>query len=507
MNKERGAFPILEEATDLLRAAPASSLVAYLAGAIPFLVALLFFVNEMLRSPFAFDRLTVASLALAVLYIAKNVWQAFFAASLYRTLSPGAGKRASPWRVAFYVAALQPVSLLIPLPFPWTVAFFRNASLFAALGDPEPLRSAARQSTLWTRQNWVILLVMTVAGLLVFLNTLALIVFLPQLGRSFLGIEGDLARAGAHLLNWSTVASAAALAWLVIDPVLDAVYVLRCFYGESLATGEDLLASLRRAVALVVMLLAFVSVTRAQANSIDPVKLDKSIDEVVHRREFAWRAPVKTGPEPQGRIAGWIRGAGDLARRAWNYIVKLIEEWLIPDQKREAPGGAAPAMKRTLETLIALLVALIVAAAIAFYLRRRNPVVAAKPVAAAAPAVNLADDSLTADQLPESSWLRLADEWIAKGDLRLAMRALHLAGLNYLGQRGMISIRKWKSGLDYRRELERRARAQPEIHALFAANTAQFEQIWYGLHPADRAMLAGFADGLARMRSSLESAR
>lgn len=505
MTNQRPAFQILEEAVDLLRGAPPALLVTYLAGAIPFLVALLFFVNEMTHSPYAFDRLTAASLGLAILYIWKNVCQSLFAAGLYRTLSTGFSRRGPLARVIVYTAALQPLGLLIPLPFPWTVALLRNVSLFAALGDPQPLRSAARQSVLWTRQNWVILMMISAAGLLLFANALVVIVVLPELGRSFLGIEGDLARAGAHMLNWSTFASAAALAWLAIDPLLDAVYVLRCFYGESLATGEDLLAALRRVVAVVVMLLAIVPLARAQA-PIDPVKLDHSIDQVVHRREFTWRAPVKTGAEPRGRWVGWLRSAGDLAGRAWRYIVSILEEWLKPDQHKEAPGKEAPVTRRMLETLIGLVVALIVAAAVAFYLRRTRPVVAAKPVAAAIATVNLADESLTADQLPESQWMELAQEWIARGDMRLAMRALHLAGLNYLSQRGLVSIRKWKSGLDYRREVERRARAKPEIGALFAQNNAQFEQIWYGLHPADRAMVEGFAAGLARMKSGWEAA-
>ena len=154
-------------------------------------------------------------------------------------------------------AALQPIGLIVALPFPWFIAFFRNVALFAALGVPDPVRLARRQATLWTRQNWGILALVSLGGLLLFANLLIIIAILPQFARSFLGIEGDFARAGFGILNLSTIAVALALTWLVIDPLLDAVYVLRCFYGESISTGEDLRAGLRKAIAsaaLVVMI-------------------------------------------------------------------------------------------------------------------------------------------------------------------------------------------------------------------------------------------------------------
>jgi hypothetical protein len=151
--------------------------------------------------------------------------------------------------------------------------------------------------------------------------------------------------------------------------------------------------------------------------------------------------------------------------------------------------------------MIGLVVALIVGAAIVFFLRRRSPVTNADAVTEAAAAVNLADESLTADQLPESSWLKLAEEWLAKGDCRLALRALHLAGLKYLGERGLVSIQRWKSGLDYRREVERRTRATPEISPVFSNNVALFERGWYGSRPVDREMVETFAARLTEIRN------
>jgi hypothetical protein len=158
-----------------------------------------------------------------------------------------------------------------------------------------------------------------------------------------------------------------------------------------------------------------------------------------------------------------------------------------------------------MELLIGLVVAVIAGAAVAFFLRRRAPAVTAKAVTAAAPAVNLADDSVTADQLPEGAWLQLAEDWMAKGDCRLALRALYLAGLNYLGQRNVVSIRRWKSGADYRRELDRRAKSNPEISPVFSNNVTIFERGWYGTHPVDREMVDQFTSGLTRIKSTIEA--
>ena len=115
MTRERTAIDILEEAVNLLRAAPLRATVAYLTGAVPFILALLFFLNDMTRSPFAFEHLGRASLALAALYIWKNVWQALFARQLYESLSPQ-DARIPVMRLIAIQAALQPVGLAADAP-------------------------------------------------------------------------------------------------------------------------------------------------------------------------------------------------------------------------------------------------------------------------------------------------------------------------------------------------------------------------------------------------------
>src|SRR5579862_9912521 len=295
MPKERkiGAIEILEQAINLLRSAPASAVLAYLTGTVPFVVGLLFFLVDMTHSSFAFEHLGEASLGVAALYVWKSVWQAVFTASLYRTLSPGPVREGGWWKMVSMQSAVQPAGLLIQpvalitiLSLPWVVPFFRNFALFAGLGARDPIRTASRQAALWTRQTSCILLILLLAGLLLFVNILVLIVTLPQLARSFLGIEGELARLGAvGLLNVTSLSVAAALTWMVLDPILDAVFVLRCFYGESITSGEDLRAAFRRSVAaagLVLVVLSLAPRAAAQDTSprpptVDAHQLDSSI--------------------------------------------------------------------------------------------------------------------------------------------------------------------------------------------------------------------------------------
>ncbi len=522
--RERNAIEILEEAIRLLQSAPAATLAAYLVGAIPFFLGLLFFWTDMARNPFASERLAAESLGVAALFVWKSVWQAAFAARLYWHYSLTAPR---PFKIARLVAiqcALQsmslvaiPLSCLVMIPFAWTVAFFRNAGLFAALDEPEVIAVSRRQAGLWSGQNWLLLSLTSLAGLLLFANVLITIVLLPQIGRSLLGIEGEFARLGMRLLNSTTLAVAGCLMWLVIDPLLEAAYVLRSFHGESLATGEDLRVALKRAIAAAALVLVlFVAVPHARAQapagaqasdsrpSVDPQHLDRTIGEVIRRNEFAWRTPRPQGPEPHGKWVSWVRSALDTLARGVDWVAKKIEEWFRPNADQNS--GKKPGTERPpIEIWIALVaIALVAAAVAAFIAGRRRKAIPAQSVNVAIAAIDLADESVTADEMAESSWLKLAEELLAKGDCRLALRALYLAGLNFLSERDLISVQRWKSGRDYRRELERRVRARASMDVnltpAFTRNLFLFERGWYGKHVVDRADVEEFAQGWEEIR-------
>lgn len=495
MSAAMSGIDLLEEAVNLLLGAPAGTALTYLIGAVPLTLGYLFFLTDMNRSPYAFEHLPWASLGLALLYVWKNSWQAIFMAKLYGQVSPAESRPASSIEAVLTQASLQPIGLILPLPLPWISAFFRNVALYSALGRPDALKAARRQSAYAPRQNWAVLWIVILGSILLFVNVLVTIMILPQLGRSLLGIEGDLARLGNGIFNLTTLAVAAAITWMAVDPLLDAVYVLRCFYGESVKTGADLRAALKKIAVFIVMIGA------VHAQPINQQKLDHAIDQVVHQREFTWRSPRAEGAGPEGKWVGWYRGAVKMIQEAKNFIWNKIKEWLTPDKEERAGGKDSAVSRKTMLALITFIIGLIAAAIIVYFLRKTQRVVVKAEAVTAAPAVNLADESLLADQLPELEWLALADQWMEKGDFRMALKAMYLAALNYLSARELVSIRRWKSGLDYRRELARRARAKPELPPVFDRSVAIFEQGWYGRHLVDREMAETLARGFNEMRT------
>ena len=526
--RERGAIEILEESVSCLRAASSSTIATYLVGAVPFSIGILFFWSDMVRNPFAAERLPLESLGVASLLIWKGIWRSLFAARLYRQISLSVPRRINIARLAAIHAALQPlrlivlpVALLLTFPFVWTVAFFRNADLLAAMGTPDPIREAQRQARLWTKQNWYLLGVIALAALLSFANILLSILLLPQLARSFAGVEGDLARLGIHFLNLTTAMVAASIAWLLIDPLLETVYVIRCFHGESVSNGLDLRVALKRSTEIMALCLVFLAapVARAQAPVLGPVTtpvpsvdsqlLHRSIQEVVRRREFAWRSPRNSGPEPGGKWVGWVQGAFRVLRRAIDWAFENIRQWLGASarQGNESQRGSRPSLKIWLAIVA---VAIAVGVTHLFVRRRRALAVNAVPLASSAAAIDLANESVTADQADENSWLQLAQDLLAKGDYRLAVRALYLAGLNYLNSRELISIRRWKTGRDYRRELERRLITRPAVDSamtsVFARSVVLFEHAWYGRDSVERADVEAFASSLEEMKRYAGSA-
>jgi hypothetical protein len=124
----------------------------------------------------------------------------------------------------------------------------------------------------------------------------------------------------------------------------------------------------------------------------------------------------------------------------------------------------------------------------------------ATAVAPAAPAVDLQDDALTADRLPEDQWYALGEEQLRAGDLRAALRAFYLGNLAWLNSLRLITIHAGKTNLEYAREMERRARAAPDAAPLLGANIEAFERSWYGRHIVAMDDIEGFRGRLQRMK-------
>jgi hypothetical protein len=526
----KGALELIEEAGHLLRLAPVNVLATYYVGALPFILGLLYFWADMSRGAFAWRHCPQASLGVAVLYLWMKCWQAVFARQLYARLSGQTPERWTPGRVARLVTTQTlvqptsffalPVAALIALPFGWTYAFYHNFSLYGD-SDPGPAtRQAGRQASLWSGQNHVVILVLGLFGFYVFANLILGIAMLPMLLKMLLGVESAATMSPWALANTTVFAAVCCLAYLCLNPLIKAVYVLRCFYGESIQSGADLKAELKSllpAVALGLLLFA-VPVTKAAepvpANRELPAQLDRSISEVINQPEFTWRTPRVKEPvteEQKGPVGRFLDSIIDTfhrwltaLRRLLNKVMNWIDEWLRAHWKTERPADRARGdWLRTLHTMLFVILAAVVAT-LAIMIgrvwkqrRRRRVEAMAEPIL---PAVDLADENVLADQLPADGWLAKARELMAAGDLRLALRALYLASLAHLGQRELIVIAKFKSNHEYAHELRRRAQTRAALLAAFGENVSEFERAWYGMHEVTRSHLEHFSANVERIR-------
>src|SRR5450755_867486 len=130
----KSAVELYEQAVFLLRRAPASTLAAYYAGSIPFVVGFLFFWADMSQSTFAYDHCAPAALAVALLFGWMMYWQSVFMQKLHAELSgapPPSWRPKDYRRLGFLQLAVQPtkfvvlpIALLVLLPFASAYAFY-----------------------------------------------------------------------------------------------------------------------------------------------------------------------------------------------------------------------------------------------------------------------------------------------------------------------------------------------------------------------------------------------
>jgi hypothetical protein len=299
------ALEIVEEAVHLLRTAPLYVLGSYYLGALPFVLALLYFWVDMSQGAFSEYHAVGSALGLAVLFVWMKSWQSIFGSLVRARLCDDAPP---PWtahriaRLTVTQTILQttgllvlPAAMLLTLPYIWVQAWYQNVTV---LGDGEDTdlwklsARAFRQAKHWPRQCstlvWLLspaLVVMAAAlflvivpvveattpgwtstmlgvyamfflilmvplsplGMVIALNFGFLINNIPVLLERVFGIENVFAM-GGQLQSSTYYAICCAVVYLILDPVQKTAYAMRCFHGESLQTGEDLKVTLRRIV-------------------------------------------------------------------------------------------------------------------------------------------------------------------------------------------------------------------------------------------------------------------
>jgi len=528
------ALELIEEAVQHVRLAPLAALVAYYAGTLPFVLGLLYFWSDMSRSPVAHQHLAEAALSLAALFVWMKFCQAIFSARMRGAITGLAldFTPATRWRILISQAALQssgllllPLSLLFVIPFPWVYAFYQNLTALAAedsTGTADLAKKALRRTGIWSRQLWRILLLLAVFGFCVLVNWSIVCFILPGLARTLLGLQSTFTRSGTSMLNTTFFAAMIGLTYLSLDPVVKTLYVLRCFYGASLKSGEDLKAELREfarvgqhaATGLILMLMLCATSLRAAEpaerettlpaqNSVSSSKLDHEISKVIRQTKYTWRSPREMLEPDSSPNNGILTRFLASARKMLKKPLEQLSDWLNKFRRTSRPASPGSSMASQQILLFALIAAAAVALAILLLrlLRGRAPhraTLASVPIPAAP---DLTDENLAADQLPEDGWTRLARELLERGELRLALRAFYFASLAHLAGRNLIRLVKSKSNREYERELGRRGHAFPQLLAVFGENVSVFDRSWYGLHEVNNELVRRFAENVDRLKA------
>ena len=318
------------------------------------------------------------------------------------------------------------------------------------------------------------------------------------------------------------------LTYLCMDPIVKTVYALRCFYGESITSGEDLKAELKQsgpgatlALAVVVLSLGLAapSLNSAEAASaaagesaseVAPAQLDRAIEEIIHQPKYTWRMPREKAAEEKAndgpvrrffeRVVEMLKNA---AKASIEWLARMIAR-LLPRSALPLGGGSSIDWMAAIRNLLILLLVLVVVG-LAFLLLRAWSRAKRRPSAIASEAVpmvpDLADENVGAEQLPENGWIKLGRELLERGEFRLALRAFYFASLAHLAARGLITVAKFKSNRDYERELRRRGHALPDLLVTFGDNVLVFDRSWYGMHEVNQELVGQFLANVERIKT------
>lgn len=305
---EKNGIELTGEAVHLLRTAPLGVVVSYYIGSVPFVMGMLYFCSDMSRSAFADERCLAASLGLALLFVWMKCWQTVFAHGLTAHITGGSWGpwgiarlgRMTAVQMALqpYGLLLIPASLVVMMPFHCVHAFYQNVTVLGH-GETRNIKDIRKrawaQARLWPRQAHVVMwlantwalgffmffafgacrlavsntpemhnldhiiwffgsiviivfffLPLSPVGWAVAGNVALLLVAIPALSHSLLGMETVFTVGGWHAIFSTTfLVTVYGISYLLLDPLVKSIHVMRCFYGGARTTGEDLLIGLK----------------------------------------------------------------------------------------------------------------------------------------------------------------------------------------------------------------------------------------------------------------------
>ncbi|OQY02847.1 MAG: hypothetical protein B6I22_12785 [Desulfobacteraceae bacterium 4572_123] len=149
----------------------------------------------------------------------------------------------------------------------------------------------------------------------------------------------------------------------------------------------------------------------AASISISPDELNRSIEEIINRREFTWRMPRERLKEkdedysgPFSMVIKWI---GDLLQKGFKVVkglIKKIVDWLIKLFPGKEPGTDPSNKDWIYSTRLFLVILLAFSGLLLGYifwktLKKRHPSVVKAVIETVVPTPDIEDDGVRADEL------------------------------------------------------------------------------------------------------------
>jgi len=259
MATERPALALIEDAIQLLRAAPMTAYALYASGTVPFLLTFFSFCASMSYSRNAADQCVPSALGVALSYCWMKGLQALCCRELVRVHT---GTSMPGWKPRIILAiwsrqialqpfglVLTPLSWLLVFPGPYIATFFQNVSIIGGT-VPHDVKKSWDLARLWPKQNFVVFGLLSLLAPILLFDLYALMISVPFALKNLLGVDTFLTRSSVWIYSSILFIALSTATYFLVDLLIKAIDVIRCCDGESLATGEDLsrrLEKLRRA--------------------------------------------------------------------------------------------------------------------------------------------------------------------------------------------------------------------------------------------------------------------
>jgi hypothetical protein len=384
---------------------------------------------------------------------------------------------------------VMPFAVLSLLGWPVASAFFRTLA-FEPRGGTRPVRGGLQRAFASAGQryveNAVAFLTLAALTVVVWLNLLVAMVLIPALWKLVTGYETDWSRIQtASILG--LFATAAVATWLLIDPWIQTFCLLRVFYQDARRDGRDLLRDISRVSAVVLIGLAILSVPAVASQESAEQALAQGINHASQSEDYGWLRP-----QQDGKQSGFLADVAQKMKEGWNSATTRISGWykafqywlrdLLRDSQtaQDDKNTSAPHIQE-LRWMLAIIAVMICGGIIALFLRRRKAKAAeASRIAAGGTDADVLNDQILPSDVGQEEWLRMALEYLANNQTRLAARAFYLANLSYLGRQSLLSLSLSKSNKLYERELARRPNSM-QLSAAFVASNRLYERAWFGV--------------------------